>query len=163
VNVTVNDTEGVQYPYFLTNPSFSANGEDMTGGTNPQPSSYGTIYSFEAGYTPGGNLAQFKDSVMGTWSFSYDAVDRLMSATPGAGVPSRYAGMLGCWVYDTYGNRTLEAFSTGACTNPTHGISVAPWDGSASHWVVKGDNFSQALGTLQKGCSAEQIIQGGHN
>jgi len=69
------------------------------------------------GYAPNGNIVQHVNSIMGTWSFSYDAVDRLMTATPGAGVPSRYAGMLGCWGYDTYGNRTLEAFSTGACNN----------------------------------------------
>src|SRR5271165_4143728 len=37
-----------------------------------------------AGYAPNGNILTHADSVMGTWNFSYDAVDRLSTATPGA-------------------------------------------------------------------------------
>ena len=77
----------------------------------------GTIYSYQVpsgGYAPNGNILKHVDSVMGTWNFTYDAVDRLMSATAGAGAPSPFAGLFGCWSYDSYGNRTLEAFSTAA-------------------------------------------------
>jgi YD repeat-containing protein len=84
----------------------------------------GTIYSYQVpsgGYAPNGNILQHKDSVMGTWSFTYDAVDRLSSATPGGSNPTEYQGKYGCWTYDSFGNRTLEAFSTVTCTgsNPT--------------------------------------------
>jgi hypothetical protein len=77
---------------------------------------------------------------MGTWNFSYDAVDRLSSATPGGNNPSEYACKYGCRSYnrgprrqvfvagveDSFGNRTLEAFSSVACTgtNPTPQIKA---------------------------------------
>jgi YD repeat-containing protein len=53
---------------------------------------------------------------MGTWTYSYDAVDRLVTATPGSDTPAQYAGNYGCWSYDSYGNRTMEAFSSAPCT-----------------------------------------------
>jgi YD repeat-containing protein len=59
-------------------------------------------------------------SVMGTWNFSYDAVDRLTMAAAGSKAPTQYAGNYGCWTYDSFGNRTLEAFSSASCgNNPT--------------------------------------------
>ncbi|MGP8175821.1 MAG: RHS repeat-associated core domain-containing protein [Terracidiphilus sp.] len=61
---------------------------------------------------------------MGTWNFTYDAVDRLMSATAGAGAPSPFAGLFGCWTYDSFGNRTLEAFSTAAPTSCGQGANA---------------------------------------
>ena len=107
-----------QYNYFLTDPSFIAAAEDMTGGTNAEPSSYGTIYSYQAGYASNGNILTHSDSVMGTWNFSYDAVDRLLTAQNTVPDPARkYAGMYGCWTYDAYGNRTMEAVSTTPCAN----------------------------------------------
>ena len=63
---------------------------------------------------------------MGTWGFSYDAVDRLVTATPGANTPAQYIGYFACWSYDSYGNRTLEAFSTAACNNnPTPQVTTS--------------------------------------
>ena len=72
-----------------------------------------------------GNILAHADSVMGTWNFTYDAVDRLMTAQQTAVSPTvpasqNYAGKYGCWSYDSYGNRTLEAVSSTACNaNPT--------------------------------------------
>ena len=66
------------------------------------------ISLFHVGYT---------DTVMGQWSFSYDAVDRLAAATAVGDNPAWYAGKFGCWSYDAFGNRTEEDFSTGACDN----------------------------------------------
>jgi RHS repeat-associated protein len=58
-------------------------------------------------------------SVMGTWSDSYDTLNRLLTATAGANVPQPYAGNFGCWIYDAFGNRTSESMSTTACaSNP---------------------------------------------
>jgi len=48
-----------------------------TGGAAAGPAS-GTIYSYQipqGGYAPNGNLLAHTDSVMGTWNFSYDAVE----------------------------------------------------------------------------------------
>ena len=119
VSVTANDTLAVQYPNLLTNPSFSAVGDNMAGGANAV-SSYGTIYSYAAAYAQNGNILAHADSVMGTWNFSYDAVDRLMTAqqTAYTATSQKYAGNYGCWnwSYDSFGNRTLEAYSaTASC------------------------------------------------
>lgn len=79
---------------------------------------------------------------MGTWNFSYDAVDRLTSATPGSNAPSQYSGKYGCWNYDAFGNRTLESFSIVPCTggNPTPQI-VASYN-SANQIISTGGTTS---------------------
>ena len=80
IEITVSDPMAAAYPYLAANPSFQVVSEDMFGGSNGQASQYGTIYSYEAGYAPNGNVVTYADSVMGTWNFSYDAADRLISA-----------------------------------------------------------------------------------
>jgi RHS repeat-associated protein len=125
ISASATDTEGAQYPWFLTNPSFAADTQDMTGGTNAD-STYGTIYSYHAGYAPNGNLLADSDFVIGTWNFTYDAVDRLSTATSESSVPSQYSGLYGCWTYDAFGNRTMEAFSIATCNNgPTPQVVTA--------------------------------------
>jgi len=116
VSVSVSDSAAAQYPYFLANPSFSAVAGSMFGGANAD-ASYAPIYSYHAGYAPNGNIMSHTDSVMGEWSFSYDAVDRLAAATAVGDNPAWYASKFGCWSYDAFGNRTEEDFSTGACDN----------------------------------------------
>ena len=50
---------------------------------------------------------------MGNWNYTYDTLNRLTGSantattTPGA----QYASEVGCWTYDGFGNRTLEAYS----------------------------------------------------
>ena len=119
VAVALSDTQTLNYPTVFPNASFTAYAEDMIGGA-AAASSYGTIYSYRVpqdGYAPNGNILAHSDSVMGDWVFSYDAVDRLTAATPGGNVPSKYSNQYGCWTYDSYGNRTLEAFSPATCAN----------------------------------------------
>jgi len=58
-------------------------------------------------------------SVMGDWYFTYDAVDRLTSATPDITAPTKYLNNYACWTYDAYGNRTQETFSTTPCASIT--------------------------------------------
>jgi hypothetical protein len=91
----------------------------MTGGANAD-SSNGTIYSYsvpQGGYAPNGNIMLHSDSVMGDWQFSYDTLNRLVTATQIASTPTskQYAGNYGCWSYDAFGNRTQEAFSATGC------------------------------------------------
>jgi RHS repeat-associated protein len=125
-------TPGATFDYNIENtgghnPAFSTwsftltdSGSALAGGSG---TSSGTIYSYKATYAPNGNILTHTDSVMGTWNFTYDAVDRLTAATQSAATrtSTQYAGKYGCWTYDSYGNRTLEAFSTVTCTgsNPT--------------------------------------------
>ena len=113
-------------------PSFSvsASGAAMTGGSAGTLTPV-TIYSYNinpsGGYAPNGNILQHTDSVMGTWNFTYDTVDRLMTATPGGNAPTQYQNKYGCWSYDSFGNRTLEAFSIVPCSgsNPTPQIGAS--------------------------------------
>jgi hypothetical protein len=57
VSVTESDALALQYPNLLTNPSFSAVGDNMAGGTGAVYS-YGTIYSYAAAYAAGGPVIQ---------------------------------------------------------------------------------------------------------
>ena len=121
VSTIVNDTQTIAYPLYFASPSFQVDAQSMSGG-NGTESSYGTIYAYAptGGYAPNGNILEYTDTVMGTWSFTYDAADRLTSAKPGSNAPSGYLNNIGCWSYDAYGNRTMEAFSTAACNaSPT--------------------------------------------
>jgi RHS repeat-associated protein len=84
------------------------------------PSSNGLLYYYyvpAGGYAPNGNILFRSDMVMGDWYYNYDAVDRLVSATPDTTAPTKYQYNFGCWTYDAYGNRTSESFSMTACGN----------------------------------------------
>ena len=78
--------------------------------------SNGSLYTFSVpsgGYAANSNLTSLADSVTGSWAFQYDTLNRLTTATASAGV---YNGQNGCWTYDAFGNRKLEAFSTTTTT-----------------------------------------------
>jgi RHS repeat-associated protein len=71
---------------------------------------------------------------MGTWGFQYDAVDRLTSAAAAGGNPVQYAGNYTCWAwnYDSFGNRTLEAFSAAPCTGANQTPQVEAFYGTTN-------------------------------
>ena len=70
--------------------------------------------SSSSGYDNVGNLKSFQDSVIGTWNFTYDSLNRLSTSqnTATRSVAPQYSGLNGCWTYDGFGNRTKEALST---------------------------------------------------
>jgi len=76
-------------------------------------------YSYFATYDPVGNVASYNDSVMGSWTFGYDPLNRLVSAenTAVTGTSAQFLDDYGCWKYDDFGNREYESMSTTACTN----------------------------------------------
>ena len=104
-------------------PSFSASptGGTLQGGTNGN-SSQGrrprSTVSPTAATTRPGNLTGYTDSsnnapVMGTWTYSYDYLNRLIG---GAASTGPYANQNLCWSYDHFGNRTAQEFQgTTAC------------------------------------------------
>jgi RHS repeat-associated protein len=119
VSVSIADTQTATYPSLFPSASFTASASSMTGGTAAQ-SGNGTIYSYlipQGGYAPNGNILAHTDSVMGTWNFSYDAVDRLTSATAGSNAPTVFRGQSAAWSYDSYGNRTAQTFSNSVVSN----------------------------------------------
>jgi RHS repeat-associated protein len=68
-----------------------------------------SVYSYGLSYTPNGDILSVNDSVNGNWSYLYDDVNRLASATQTG--QSSYTN-----VYDRYGNRWKQNFN-GACTS----------------------------------------------
>jgi len=112
-------------------PSFTMadSGSALTGGSAPA----GSAYVYSLAYDPAGNVAISSDSYNGSWSYSYDTLERLTSVNNTAsGGPSGYTTTAGvvahqCWAYDSFGNRTFELDSPNACpatlsnsTPPTH-------------------------------------------
>jgi RHS repeat-associated protein len=73
-----------------------------------------TIYSYAVGYEGVGNVTSYSDSIynggsiMGTWTYGYDTLNRLASGTATAGP---FSGQSACWAYDAFGNRTDQATS----------------------------------------------------
>jgi RHS repeat-associated protein len=79
-----------------------------------EPMASATVYTYNAGFDGTGNIQTLDDQIIGSWSFGYDTLNRLVSGTSTAG---SYSGQYGCWAYDSFGNRTAAAMSTVACAN----------------------------------------------
>ncbi len=62
-------------------------------------------YSYTVGYDGAGNATGVTDSLMGTWTYTPDALNRLSTAVASAGM---YAGLTLTESYDVYGNRTNQ-------------------------------------------------------
>ena len=77
-----------------------------------------------------GNVTGYTDSVMGRWQFTPDTLNRLSSAlnTAASSLSPQFASNIGCWSYDAFGNRTLEAMSTTPCANNPTPASWANYD-----------------------------------
>lgn len=92
----------------------------------------GTIYSYNVpsgGYDANGNLVSYADSVMGTWTFGYDYLNRLITGTAS---PASFDGGFFCWSYDSFGNRIGQtgasvAFSTGSPQCQVSGATISDW------------------------------------
>ena len=94
---------------------------------------------------------------MGAWGFSYDTLNRLSTASAAANAPAPYAGNYGCWTYDAFGNRTMEAMSTTACTSnpaPTSWANLSP----ANNNRLAGTN--QAPGGVSYDASGDVLNDG---
>ena len=73
----------------------------------------------DGGYQSNGNVMAYTDSVMGSWNFGYDLLNRLVTA----GNTSQPAGAAWapyfCWAYDAFGNRLQQSTSNAAFTQGT--------------------------------------------
>jgi len=85
----------------------------MTGGADAVLQN-GTVYSYNlaGNYAANGNLLGYTDSMMGTWAFGYDNMNRLMTGASSSGV---FAGDADCFSYDSFGNRLSGTFSANPC------------------------------------------------
>lgn len=95
----------------FTEPSFgsSAPSGALTGATNAP------LYNWAiTSYAPDGDVLAMTDSVMGTWQYTQDDMNRLVNAQATAGAD---VGMNLAWTYDRYGNRWSQlATGTGTAT-----------------------------------------------
>jgi RHS repeat-associated protein len=114
VQTTSYDSTDFSQPSFVSPPVTGS----LDGGANAdstgQPQ---TIYSFAGGYDGVGNLTSYSDSsmgnqVMGSWGYTYDTLNRLVTGTPSSGP---YNNQYLCWAYDSFGNRTAQALQTTSC------------------------------------------------
>jgi RHS repeat-associated protein len=164
------DTGDFQQPSFM-NPLASGN---LEGGAD-QAGSATTVYSFcvpdlsnsycqsqfsssTVGYDPAGNLATYTDSVMGSWSFNYDTLNRLSgggitqnaSSGPAANLVSNY-----CWNYDAFGNRVQQEISSLAFQAGSGGPSTcqAQSGGTLTTALATFSQTNQILSTNARGNS----------
>jgi RHS repeat-associated protein len=80
---------------------------------------YGYAIAPVGGYDAAGNVKNVTDSVTGTWSYTYDPLNRLQTAfSATTNSSSQYGGKYGCWAYDPFGNRTAEYYQTAPCPTP---------------------------------------------
>jgi RHS repeat-associated protein len=100
---------------------------------------------------------------MGIWSFAYDTLNRLATATAAsaaadaaAGVAAPYASNYGCWSYDSFGNRLSESISTTPCTStPLPLTSWANYNANNQFTAT-----SQALGGVPYDASGDVLNDG---
>ena len=90
-----------------------------------------TLYDYDLTYAANSNVATVTDSVIGDWTYTYDTLNRVASATAstaGVGTPwGTYKTQ--CWTYDSFGNRTGEGemAKAVACPNPLTGADHSSW------------------------------------
>ena len=73
-----------------------------------------TVYSYGLTYNANSNVAAVTDSVMGTWNYYYDSLNRLTAAQASANAQTGFApygGALLGWGYDSFGNYLGETLS----------------------------------------------------
>jgi hypothetical protein len=121
------------------------------GSYNPNDQLSGETYDNNGNVTrtANGNVISYSDSIdnnsgsiMGSWSFNYDALNRLQSGQATAGA---WAGQNLCWAYDSFGNRTAQSTQTAACPSPSQESSLQPTASyNANNWVTWVQNTAPA-------------------
>jgi len=104
-----------------------------------------TLYSYTVpagGYEANGNVLAYTDTVMGSWTFSYDVLNRLSTAqntTVPAG--ANWAANF-CWAYDNRGNRLQQSTSDQAFPNQDNTMNL-----SQQSCVPTGSLYQNVLAT----------------
>lgn len=118
----------------------------------PEAGSGATLYNFSIqtsggsaeGYDSAGNVTGYTDSVNGTWSFAYDSLNRLATAS-GAQDNNLYPNY--CWSYDSFGNRLAQTSSATAYSSSNGGANSCPI-GSGPSWGASYNSNNQISGGL---------------
>ena len=97
----------------FSQPSFSVSAVGLSGGADAVLEN-GAVYSYNlaGNYAANGNLLGYTDSMMGTWGFVYDNLNRLTAGSASSGT---FQGDADCFSYDSFGNRLSGTFSANPC------------------------------------------------
>jgi RHS repeat-associated protein len=129
LSTTSYDSSQFSEPSFM-NPEASGN---LDGGANQNTNNGVTIYSYSTSYYANDNVAGYADSVMGTWNFTYDNLNRLSGATDNQ-PNSTWTNY--CWSYDAFGNRTWQEGSNEAFQSGSGGLAACSPQSGASLTTV---------------------------
>ena len=138
-------------------PSFAVSCDGMTGGSNGGvPVQYSYSIPAGTGYAANGDLLSVNDSVMGSWTYTYDGVNRLSTAQASSGsyLGVNIAGAALGWQYDAFGNRLWQSSSSAVLPSGSvqyaAGNNQATGSGLAAAPSVSTVNFTNdGAGNLQ--------------
>jgi RHS repeat-associated protein len=97
-----------------------------------------------SGYDPAGNVVAYTDSVNGAWSFTYDSLNRLATAS-GSQADNPYPNL--CWQYDNFGNRLWQTSSATAYSSSNGGPNACPVSSGPS----SGTNYYNTSNQMSEG------------
>jgi RHS repeat-associated protein len=108
VSLTASTTTGATF-------TATASAANLGGDTSTTP------YEFSLTYALNSNVATATDTITGSWTYTYDTLNRLTVATAStAGIMTPFGTYkTQCWTYDGFGNRTGEGEMTTATTCPS--------------------------------------------
>lgn len=127
----------------FSSPSFTFTVSGMSGGSNAQDGN-GVIYSYSLGHAPNGQIVQSADSANGTWNYTYDDMNRLITAQQLNSSNQVVNGL--SWDYDRYGNRWRQNLTAGTGTTPQLTFSLASNHASSNlSYDVAGDVLNDTV------------------
>jgi len=88
-----------------------------------------TAYSYSIGYAPNSDILSAKDSVNGTWTYTYDDFNRVLTSNCSATCPDGSSTQGFSYAYDRYGNRWNQTVTAGSGPQPTltfNGVGSVP-------------------------------------
>ncbi|WP_420239026.1 RHS repeat-associated core domain-containing protein [Telmatobacter bradus] len=111
------------------------------------------------GYDAAGNVIADADSVNGSWSFAYDSLNRLATAS-GSQADNPYPNY--CWQYDSFGNRLAQTSASSAYDSTQYGgANSCPASTGTSSWALY--NSSNQMTSTSQNLSQGQYYDAAGN
>jgi len=128
-----------------------------------EATSSAALYSFSianasagSGYDSVGNVLNYADSVNGSWSFNYDSLNRLASAS-GSQDDNPYPNY--CWQYDSFGNRLWQTSSAMVYSSTAGGPNPCTASAGPSSWALYNGTVNGTANN-QMSSTSQNINQG---
>jgi RHS repeat-associated protein len=137
--------------------SFTAavSGSTLSGGSDSTLSIASPAYKYSLQFAPDGNITALNDSVLGAWTYGYDKMNRLVTASSTSGFCNAVSLR---WTYDRFGNRWSQdsAGSSSQCSDVETSLSFVGTDGNASNNQPSGWQYDAAGNLLTDGAHQYQ-------